>query len=296
MNKTQLELYISEINDCVRSHNLTYAPKFDLFDFRITENIITNHLASSKLTDLILNNYFPQDPIKYYNHFTDINAFENILKTKSIWLLSLNKRFSEDEFMPFYEAHQMNGYSLKTNSAGIPLGNNLVKNAFYISFCSENLPNDNEEFMWEYYAKGSGVRLEFEINELNTDLRKVYYPTLEGENEIKLLSEIIKITQNYGKYLIIDRISTIGFFYLPSNYNHENEHRLLIKRGSAEYFSYEFGVKDDFEYIKVPINKSLPLFTINLTKIIVRSNIDDIRRILKTYPEFDMIPIVESIN
>lgn len=296
MKTTLLQLYIEQINECVRKYNLNYAPDFDLSDFRLTENIITNHLASSKLTDLILKNYFPQDPLKEYNHFTDINAFKNIINTKKIWLFSVKKRFSEDEFMPFYETHQMKGYSLRKNSAGIPLGNDLVQNAFYISFCSEKLLKENESFMWEYYAKESGVRLVFEINETNTDLRKVYYPASESEKEIKLLSEIIKITQNNGKYLIIDKISTIGFFYLPSNYKRENEYRLLLKRGSAEYFNYEFCEKDGFEYIKVPINKPTSLVTINLTKIIVgsKSKVDDIRAFLQSYPEFKMIPIVEN--
>ena len=207
-----------EINLCLKKHNLIYKPVFDVDDFRTTENVITNLLATSKLTDLILKNHFPQNPISEYHHFTDIIAFESILKNEKLWLFSVKKRFKENEFAPFYQAHNMYGYKLRKNSEGIPAENELVENAFYTSFTNDNLRIDAEVHMWNYFAKKTGVRLVFEVNRLDADLRQEYYPLDGMGKDLPLLTDIIDIANRRNKYLIVKRISTIGFFYLPSEY------------------------------------------------------------------------------
>ncbi len=282
----------SDINQCLKGHTLTYLPTFDFNDFRTTDNIITNHLATSKLSDLILKNYFPQNPITDYHHFTEISAFKNILETKKIWLFSVKKRFSEDEFKPFYTAHKMDGYELRKNSACIALETELVENAFYTSFTNDKLSKDAEAYMWEYFAKKTGVRLVFEVSNLNTDFRQVYYPQTSTRSDLPLLSDLIELAKKRDKYLIVNRIATIGFFYLPHKYNIEQEYRLLVKRDTGKYFNLNFGSKDGFDYLEFPFNSKNPLAEFKLKKIIFNTNTDITKAeyIIKSSAEFKSIP------
>lgn len=281
----------TDINQCLTKHTLTYLPTFDFNDFRTTDNIITNHLATSKLSDLILKNYFPQNPITEYHHFTDIDAFKNILETKKLWLFSVKKRFTENEFKPFYTVHKINGYELRKNSAGVTLETELVENAFYTSFTNDKLSKDAEAYMWECFAKKTGVRLVFEVSNLNTDFRKVYYPEKTTQSDLPLLSDLIELAKKRNKYLIINRIGTIGFFYLPHNYNIEQEYRLLVKRDTGKYFKLNFGSKGGFDYLEFPFNRKNPLAEFKLKKIIFGTNTDIAKaeKIIKSSTEFKSI-------
>lgn len=290
------KLIATDINQCLARYTLTYSPTFDFDDFRTTDNIITNHSATSKLTDLILKNYFPQNPISEYHHFTDISAFENILMTKKLWLFSVKKRFGEDEFKPFYTAHKMDGYELRKNSGGVALEDELVENAFYTSFANDKLTRAAENYMWGYFSKKTGVRMVFEVNNLHTDLRQVYYPPTSTKKDLSLLTDLIAIVNNRNKYLIIDRTATIGFFYLPHIHNIEQEFRLLVKRETGEYFNFQFGRKDGYEYLEFPFNTSNPLAEFKLKKIIISANsaTTKVEQIIKSSAEFANIPIVKN--
>ena len=288
----------NEINDCLPNyHPLTYLPNFDFTDFRTTDNIITNHLATSKLSDLILMNYFPQNPISEYHHFTDIVAFKNILTTGKIWLFSVKKRFSENEFKPFYTAHKMDGYELRKNSAGVALENDLVENAFYTSFTNDQLSKKAEEYMWSYFAKTTGVRMVFEIKNVNTDLRKIYYPPTSSNVDIPLLTKLISIAKTRNKYLIISRIATIGFFYLPHCFKIEQEYRLLIKKEKGQYFNLRFGENGGFEYLELPFDTPNPFAHLKLKKIIFDTNTDikEAEKIIKSNSRFENI-VTEKNN
>lgn len=281
----------TEINQCLKHYTLTYAPTFDFNDFQTTDNVITNLLTNCKLSDLILNNYFPQNPITEYHHFTDIGAFKKIIEKKELWLFSVKKRFKECEFKPFYDAHNMDGYKLRQNNAGIPMENELVENAFYTSFTDDKLSKKAEEYMWEYFAKKAGVRLVFEVPNLKTHLRQVYYPS-STQKALPLLTDLINIAQKRNKCLIPKGIATIGFFYLPNPLNIERESRLLVKRDAGKHFNMEFGTKDGFEYLKFPFNGTNPLAEFKLKKIIFDTNTDTIEaeKIIKSSIEFKDIP------
>lgn len=286
----------TEINQCLTHHTLTYAPIFDFNDFQTTNNVITNLLTNCKLSDLILKNYFPQNPIAEYHHFTDIGAFKNIIEKKELWLFSVKKRFKECEFKPFYDAHNMDGYKLRQNSAGVPMENELVENAFYTSFTDDKLSKEAEAYMWDYFAKKTGVRLVFEVSNLKTHLRQVYYPTSSTQKALPLLTDLINIAQKRNKYLIPKGIATIGFFYLPNPLNIERESRLLVKRDAGKHFNMEFGTKDSFEYLKFPFNRTNPLAEFKLKKIIFDTNTDttEAEKIIKSSIEFKDIPIEKN--
>jgi hypothetical protein len=290
---TENKLIVADVNQCLANYTLTYSPTFDFNDFRTPLQTITNYLATSKLSDIILKNYFPQNPITEYHHFTDIDAFENILATKKLWLFSVKKRFSEDEFKPFYTAHKMDGYELRKNSVGVALENELVENAFYTSFTNTKLSSTAEDYMWEYFAKETGVRLVFEVVNLNTDLRQVYYPQTSTRSDIPLLTDLIEIAKKRNKFLIISRIATIGFFYLPHKYCIEQEFRLLVKRETGKYFNLSFGSKAGFDYLEFPFNQTNPIAEFRLKKIIfdTKTDVKRAEQIIKSNADFSKIPI-----
>lgn len=263
---------VDEINRCLANHKLAYKPTFDINDINVSEKIITNHQATPKLTNLILHNYFPQNPINEYHHFTDLTAFNSILNHKKLWLFSVMKRFKENEFKPFYLAHRMDGYEYRKNSDGIPLENELVKDAFYISFTGDSLSTDAEANMWEYFAKVTGVRLVFEVKNVITDLRQIFYS--KSRSDLPVLTDLINIAGGRNKYLILERIATIGFFYLPGIYETEQEVRLLVKREAGVLFGMRFGKMGDHEYMEFPFNISNPLAEFKLKKIIFDTNTD----------------------
>lgn len=285
----------NEFNDCLNNESLRYPVKLYFNDFVVTNNVISNIGVgiSNKLTNLFLDNYFPQNPILEYHHFTDIKAFENILETKKLWLFSVDKRFSEDEFLPFYQAHGMDGYEKRITCNGEAYAKELVRNAFYISFTNDKLQESSEKKMWSYFAKDTGVRLVFEVTNLIPDLRQIYYPKNIIEIDIPLLTKFIDIAKKRNKFLIIDRIATIGFFYLPHKYTSENEYRLLVKRETGHFFNFIFGIKDGYEYMEFPFNQSNPLGEIKLKKIIFGKNTDRkmALEIINSNPEFTNITI-----
>lgn len=294
---TETKAIAQEVNLCLSRHRLTYSPTFDFNDFRTTKNVILNHSATNKLTDLILKNYFPQNPIDNYHHFTDIDAFESILTNKKLWLLSVAKRFSEDEFSSFYEAHNMDGYK-KRISNGIPLEQELVKDAFYTSFTDDKLTSDEEVYMWRTFAKENGVRLVFKADNVNLDLRQVFYPPNTTDKDIKLLTDLISIASNRNKYLIIERLATIGFFYLPHKYNVEREFRLFIKRERAKDFKLVFNKHPTgFEYVEIPLNGTNQI-NLTLTKIIISKKTDRHRidNLIANNPEFINVPIENNYS
>ncbi len=282
-----------EINQCLANHKLKFSPTFNFNDIRTTDKIITNHHSNRKLSDIILKNYFPQNPSTEYHHFTDIRAFQNIIKKKELWLFSVKKRFEESEFKPFYDAHNMDGYKLRKNGEGVPMENELVENAFYISFTDDSISSESEKYMWEYFAKKKGVRLVFEASNINTHLRKIHYPTIATEKDLPLLTDLLKIGQRRNKYLIPSGIATIGFFYLPHEFNIEGESRFLVTRETGKIFNLEFGKKDGFEYLKFPFNVINPLAEFKLTKIIINTNTDinEVVGIIKSSEDFKDIQI-----
>lgn len=293
---TENHLIAKEINQCIKNHKLDYAPTIQFDDFQITNNIITNLLTNSKLSDLILNNYFPQNPLAEYHHFTDIDSFASIIEKKELWLFSVKKRFKECEFKPFYDAHNIDGYRLRQNIEGVPMENVLVENAFYTSFTDDKLSKEGERYMWKYFAKETGVRLVFELLNLQTHLRQVYYPKSSTQKALPLLIDLINLAHQRNKNLIPKEIATMGFFYLPSSLNIERESRLLVKRNVGQYYNMEFGNSNDFEYMRFPFNRTNPIAEFKLKKVIFDTNTDVIKaeRIIKSSIEFKDVQIEKN--
>ncbi len=239
--------------------NLSDRTNVDWRDLIVTDNIVTNISDCKSLTKLILNNYFKQNDSKEYHHFTTIENFESIVKYEKLWLFSVAKRFNENEFRPFYTAHKLHGYDVRTNSKGQTLAQEFAGDAFYTSFTNSNIQPVALNYMWEYFAeKGTGVKLVFEVSDLHTDLRKVYYPPNSTETALPLLMALQNISKKkFNKELVFKQLSRIGFFYLPSDFNPEYEFRILIKRMTADLLQLKIQKHSNgFEYLELPFESS----------------------------------------
>ncbi len=188
----------------------------DFRDIHVFDNIITNIYASRKLTNLLLENYFPKPNNPSYHHYTSISAFESIVQNNSLWLFSVEKRYKEDEFTHFYSVHGMDGYKKRLNSKRRPLEEDIVHDVFYISLTDDNLELKHRDYMWDYFAeKHTGVNIRFCIDTKYTGFRKVGYPTDNIKPEIPLLKELVDESLNkFNRLLILEQIMLPSFHFL----------------------------------------------------------------------------------
>jgi hypothetical protein len=261
-----------EFNSAIARHNVTHPTTFSFRDLLNGNEVVTNPPGNRKLSGLFLDNYFPQDVLSEYHHFTTIETLESIVKSKTLWLAAVLKRFGEQEFKPFYENHGMDGYKMRTNAAGVPLEKEFAENTFYMSFTHQNLSEDDSRHLWSAFSQGNGVRLVFEFSDVKTHLRKVFYPAIAKKPVLPLLKEFLDIVRRHKHYLIIEGIATIGFFYLPGILACEQEYRLLVKRSSANLHSLEIKRHQvqGFEYVEFPLFEN-QLATVKLIKVIVET-------------------------
>jgi hypothetical protein len=193
--------------------------------------LLNIHSSSGKLSQAIINNYFPLIQAKSRQaHFTSLTNFKSILSSQSIRLYSLLDKIGEQEFKPFSDDFGLTGYVDDAN--GEPYYKKLMADLYYMSF-TQPTPS-NEAFLWDVFGKnGTGVKIHFDItvNASRSELRPIRYSSeaKAASALIKKLTERIKIECN--RQLILRGISRIGAFYLPLGHDLEKEEetRLLIK-------------------------------------------------------------------
>lgn len=298
MDTTLLKQIASEFNDCLsldKYQDLTFNEKFQLDDLMNGIQVVTNRSNKPKLTKLFFKNFIPQSRKRVYHHFTTINALKSIIKNENLWLSTVSKRFSEQEFKPFYNVHKMDGYSKTVTSDGISLDRYLCDNSFFLSLTGKDISDATAEHLAIAFSENNkGVRLVFSIKQVQTDLRKVYYPIHKKQEEISLLKDFNEIVNKHNKYLIIEGTSKFGFFYLPGLLTIEDEYRLLISREKAKQFNLEFGKNsvDKYEFIKLPLFDNA-LVDISLQKIILLDNSTEsiVKKILATNSKFSSVTI-----
>lgn len=276
MDAILLQKIATEFNQCLnlkKYQHLHYKEKFVAQDLMNGVKVITNRTGSSKLSKLFFRNYIPQSRRIIYHHFTTIDALKSIIKSENLRLSSVSKRFAEKEFKPFYKAHEMDGYAKRIKN-GEPLEKDLCNNSFFLSLTGRDISADNAEYLASAFSKNNnGVRLVFSIKNVRTDLRKVFYPINEKQNDIPLLSDFLEIVRNHKYYLIVEGISKFGFFYLPGILSVENEYRLLVSRGMALHHQFTFGHNrvDNYEFLNFPLFNN-PIVDISLQKVIMLDN------------------------
>lgn len=294
MDTTLLKKIASEFNECLsldKYQDLTINEKFQFDDLVNGIQVVTNRSNNQKLQKLFFENFIPKSRCRIYHHFTTLDAFKSIIKNENLWLSAVSKRFSEKEFRTFYKVHKMDGYAKRVTKDGISLDKDLCDNSFFLSLTGKDISDVTAEHLATAFSESNkGVRLVFSIKRVRTDLRNIYY----SGKEIPLLKDFNEIVNRHKKYLIIERISKFGFFFLPGILNIEDEYRLFINREKATRYNLEFAMNkvEKYEFLKLPLFNN-PLIDISLQKVILLDNRSEsvVRETLNSNSKFSSVRI-----
>lgn len=248
------------------------------------ETILTFN-RNRRLSEIIFSKYFPEPSNSTFFHFTTFFNAKSIIEKKEIWLFNLIKRSGEDEYVHFFDDHNLKGLDNKKGPDGTNMYKNIMKEVFYTSFAHSKSLNDNSsERLWRNFGdNGCGIRLEFSITPLKDVFRHMFY---KSETQLNLLINDISetIRAKFDRVFVVAGVSKNGGYYLPEGFDEENEVRLLIKKTVDDYV-FNFEVFDDkavpdSQFIKVSFDDNefvkIRLLTIQPGKY---CNIDDINNL-----------------
>jgi hypothetical protein len=278
----------AEWNACIAAAGVAHPITFAGTDVSVTANTVTTAgTFRPDLPDLgqfFFGDFFPQNSGPEYHHFTPPESFRGIIASGKIRLSAVLKRFSEEEFRPFYDDHEIDGYK-KRLEAGVPMEQRFVRDTFFWSLTSPNLDAREEQNMWDCFAGQDGVRLVFSITDVHTELRRVYYPT--GTKNIPLLKQMMGVACRSDKFLVFNGLSKMGFFYLPRMFKPENETRLLIKRDRAKDLGLPVRFHPDgYDYLDLPFNNPLAKITLREVRLGPSADEKAIRPVLAATPGY----------
>lgn len=260
-NRYRLGELIDIINGVFQSHNVQ--ERINHSHIKFYSGFIGNILGinDKKLSQIILDHYFPKPAIPSYYHYTSFENAVNIIASNKIRLYNLNKRFADDEFITFYEEHGMDGYKKGDVVMGIDCSNkSLMSEIFYMSFTGSGTGSLYNSLWRDFGKDGYGVRLEFEIVPKTEDFREVFYAKNPSPDYKPLLKDLFsQIQSKYSKPFNFTYSSKIGAYYIKGKFKNENEYRFIIKRTADDYEAYYLApvlIDDDNKigYIEVPFS------------------------------------------
>jgi hypothetical protein len=202
--------------------------------------------SKKKLSNCLFDIYYPKVTDSCFYHFTKISALRQILKGE-IKLNPLIVNENYDEFRTFYIDHDLLGYFKNKDYDGQLMKDSIMKETFSLSLASKtDLSAESENRLWSSFGdNGYGVRIEFEIETKHPDFRKIFYRDKNFNVSDLAIRRLIDLTRSlYKREFFISGVSKIGAFYLPGDYNIENEVRFVVKQHTDEYeFHYEIAEK-----------------------------------------------------
>lgn len=257
----------SAIKSVLVNHGITMSDFHN--EIHVNDKLIVEHTSQDAgLSRTILNHMFPKEPSpsKLY-HYTSLESLGGMASSAELRLYPIKKRIDEGgELRAFAKAHGLSGYLDMTS--GQPLYRGLSEDLFYVSLT--RIPPKDPNLMWDVFASGTGVRLEFEVEPIQSELRPVYY---EQTGVTTLLADINTKLKSQGDPPFTPwTISRIGAFYLSSSVSAEDEVRLLVKR-------HDGGVDPTcsdgkYDYWPIPIGTPNPSCKITLIGIHAAPNSD----------------------
>lgn len=256
---------IADINKILKNNNIHQS--ITINDLSITDKTITDLVKpDSVLSNSIINSIWPSIDRKFVYHYTSQKSAEDILNSNSFRLYSILNRFDEGEIITFCENHGLQGY-LDIDENGEKIYKSLIMpNMFYSSFTDTTVSKKQEEYFWNVFAKGCGVRLKFEIKAKNPDFRKIVYESSRSK-PIEVLSELTNtIRTSYNREFILKGISRLCAFYLAESLEIENEFRMLYRVWDED--GPQPSSDGAYKYIELPLNKMSKIgFQLNITEI-----------------------------
>lgn len=239
-NKEKLDDLVTLVNDIFAEHQIS--ERINSNQIRFHSDYIGNitEVPDKKLSHIILNHYFPKPDFPTYYYYRSLKSTLNIIEFDKIRLFNLNKRFSDGEFITFYDEHGMDGYKNGSMVFGIDCSDRaIMADIFYISLTGAGCGSLYNSLWKDFGDDGYGARLEFEILPKTEDFRQVYYSKDTDPPFKPLLKDLFsKIKSTFNKPFNFTYSSKIGAYYIKGKFQNENEYRLIIKRTSDDYNAY----------------------------------------------------------
>jgi hypothetical protein len=207
--------------------------------FRDENETTVDITRNSALGKAIFDAYYKVPNETRFFHYTSLIKFENIVTNRQLRLFNLVKRFSQDEFKPFYSDHGLTGYDAPFDFDERPAFYRLMTDIFYMSFVKTSALdlNDQDQY-YKSFGEDKGVRIEFELKPNRDVLRDVYYAPADLSS-LPLARISSEIRTRFDRQFMFSGISRAGGYYLKGDFSGEQETRLLIKKGADDY-SFNF--------------------------------------------------------
>lgn len=223
-----------------------------------------------------------------YYHYTTVDAFYNIIKTKELWLGDTSTMNDKSELTNFTKSLQENlllelPEKKKDIDDYFNKVNERVANEYPFALCFTTLKDDAAQ--WERYADNAkGIRIGFDTNTLLLLCKKLIFSFNEvfykwNSKEHKHY-EILKTYFKTGELEEFDNINgqidnliCVSALHKHNSFRSEKEYRmvtLLNNIGNTEYSKIEFECRNNVikKYLKLNIDKISSNKDINLQMLI----------------------------
>jgi len=262
-------IYINGLNDIFTKYD--FGIRATTEDFNFLERVVIDSIKGGRISKQLTNQICPPIHDSEFYHYTKKMGGESILATSRLRLYSVEKRIEEDEIRAFLEKFDYK-YPLGIDEASQKPRyiQSIADGFYYISMTDTVLTPGEEQYFWTEFAKDDGLRLKFRLRVQSGCLRRITYG-----NGIDKWANFFKEVQNLTKqkldkeFFWADAPSVCGL-YLPHQYSHEKETRLVIKRawgldehsdGSHKYVELKFGhnqsVVTDLELIEIQTDNEI---------------------------------------
>jgi hypothetical protein len=298
-NQSRLSELVSDINTIFKKHGIMEEVNKGMVKFNadFIGNILD--ISDKKLSNIIFDHYFPKPNKGTYYHYTSFRNAESIVKSGKLKLYNLNKRFTDGEFVTFYDEHGMEGHKKGEVVLGIDTsGKGIMSDIFYISLTRSKSGELNNSLWKDFGEDGEGVRLEFLITTKTDDFREVYYSKNHDDKNIPLLKDLLgSIKAKYGKPFNFTYSSKIGAFYIKGKFRNENEFRFVIKRTSDDYGAYHLNPTmtdslNSIGFIEVPFSNDYAEFELKTIQLGYRCTDSDRKEAEHWIQNFVTKPII----
>jgi hypothetical protein len=292
LNKDRLMEAVQFINAIFSEDDYKILERVTPEDIEFTYHFLTNRHYTERneedilvvkkfrrLTQIIFDHYYPKPNGNTFYHYTKLSALRGILKGE-LKLTPLIKNENFDEFKTFYKDHNLIGYQTNTDESGKVMEQVLMEQCFAICLAMlEGLTEEKESALWTSFGDThSGVRIELEIKTEHPDFRKIFYRDKSLDKNKLLLNRLNRDTQTrFNRIFTVAGLSKIGAFYLPGDYNIENEVRFLIKKFTDDY---EFNFDDSKPFIMLPLKSDYADISIKRIKAGKKCNLDNLKEII----------------
>lgn len=251
-------------------------------DFSFLKDVVTDDINGGRISTQLSRKIWPPLHQGEFYHYTTKAAAENILSSCSLRLTSLKKRIGEDEIREFLGKFNYH-YPLEIDpeTSRPRYVESLTQGYYYISFTDTEASLETEEYFWSTFAGHDGARFKFRLQVETGFLRKLVYGSdIDRWAEFfRRMSDLTR-TELQKEFFWADA-GVVCALYLPAEYLHERESRLVIHSswgldektdGASFYVELQFGLNEkvlvtlDLMEVQSDLPLSIPKGTIQISR------------------------------